>query len=164
MQTWNTDLHQCYFPIIVSSCLVAGTTVQTEFHSSVLFCLWFIFCKDFIRFLHISVCLILIDHRSPLWCLMIDKYYPWYILWMYSLLRSSKEDICHPLGCVQVLENSTIRCVQCDSLTSDMENSTLCNTSKCWVRWRWYRLLLKIDHKAVQLYKKCFGLFTCLGF
>ncbi|KAK3575356.1 hypothetical protein QTP86_025510 [Hemibagrus guttatus] len=32
-------------------------------------------------------------------------------------------------GCVQVLENSTVRCVQCDSLTSDMENSTLCNTS-----------------------------------
>ncbi|KAG7326321.1 hypothetical protein KOW79_009722 [Hemibagrus wyckioides] len=32
-------------------------------------------------------------------------------------------------GCVQVLENSTVRCVQCDSFTSDMENSTLCNTT-----------------------------------
>ncbi|KAB5584197.1 hypothetical protein PHYPO_G00104600 [Pangasianodon hypophthalmus] len=32
-------------------------------------------------------------------------------------------------GCVHVLENSTVRCVQCDSLTSDLENLTLCNTT-----------------------------------
>ncbi|KAF4079213.1 hypothetical protein AMELA_G00190400 [Ameiurus melas] len=30
-------------------------------------------------------------------------------------------------GCLHVLENSTVRCVQCDSLTSDLENLTLCN-------------------------------------
>ncbi|XP_053491819.1 uncharacterized protein C1orf159 homolog [Ictalurus furcatus] len=32
-------------------------------------------------------------------------------------------------GCLHVLENSTVQCVQCDSLTSDLENLTLCNTT-----------------------------------
>ncbi|KAM9482262.1 uncharacterized protein C1orf159 homolog isoform 2-T4 [Clarias gariepinus] len=30
-------------------------------------------------------------------------------------------------GCLHVLENSTVRCVQCDTQTSDVENLTLCN-------------------------------------
>ncbi|XP_027002320.2 uncharacterized protein C1orf159 homolog isoform X1 [Tachysurus fulvidraco] len=32
-------------------------------------------------------------------------------------------------GCVQVQENTTVRCVQCDSLNPDLENLTLCNTT-----------------------------------
>ncbi|XP_060774301.1 uncharacterized protein C1orf159 homolog [Neoarius graeffei] len=32
-------------------------------------------------------------------------------------------------GCLHVLENSTVWCVQCDSLTLDLENLTLCNTT-----------------------------------